>query len=284
MKNVITEYLKHDTTFSSTSKLFTEFRIPTITLCFEDEYKPSVIKELDLKYPPRTVMILGEKFYEHENIKNQPIEEIYENLTYNLNKDWYLKINGNSMDLQLHKGLNEITLHHNKTSIFNVFSAPTFNNGACTVIEPIKGKLKSLENLDLDIRFDEKLKTDYPEKVNIFITSNTTWYGVINNLWLRYDPMKITADLKSKSKSRVIEIYIKEDYYQYINKNKHCEGGCKIANCFQFEEALKLLKKCPEKCLPFLYEGNRQPETVFVPQMFVPENGQSWQRVCCLLF
>ena len=29
---------------------------------------------------------------------------------------------------------------------------------------------------------------------------------------------------------------------------------------------------------------DRQPETVFVPQMFVPENGQSWQRVGCLLF
>ena len=28
----------------------------------------------------------------------------------------------------------------------------------------------------------------------------------------------------------------------------------------------------------------RQPETVFVPQMFVPENGQSLQRVGCLLF
>ena len=30
--------------------------------------------------------------------------------------------------------------------------------------------------------------------------------------------------------------------------------------------------------------GYRQPETVFVPQMFVPENGQSWQRVNSLLF
>ena len=29
---------------------------------------------------------------------------------------------------------------------------------------------------------------------------------------------------------------------------------------------------------------DRQPETVFVPQMFVPENRQSWQRVGCLLF
>ena len=29
---------------------------------------------------------------------------------------------------------------------------------------------------------------------------------------------------------------------------------------------------------------NRQPEKVFVPQMFVPENGQSWQRNGCLLF
>ena len=29
---------------------------------------------------------------------------------------------------------------------------------------------------------------------------------------------------------------------------------------------------------------NREPETVFVPQMIVPENGQSWQRVGCLLF
>ena len=28
----------------------------------------------------------------------------------------------------------------------------------------------------------------------------------------------------------------------------------------------------------------RELETVFVPQMFVPENGQSWQRVGCLLF
>ena len=28
----------------------------------------------------------------------------------------------------------------------------------------------------------------------------------------------------------------------------------------------------------------RQPETVFVLQMFVPENGQSWQCVGCLLF
>ena len=27
----------------------------------------------------------------------------------------------------------------------------------------------------------------------------------------------------------------------------------------------------------------RQPETVFVPQMFVPENGQLWQCVGCLL-
>ena len=28
---------------------------------------------------------------------------------------------------------------------------------------------------------------------------------------------------------------------------------------------------------------NREPETVFVPHMFVPENRQSWQRVGCLL-
>ena len=30
--------------------------------------------------------------------------------------------------------------------------------------------------------------------------------------------------------------------------------------------------------------SNRQPETVFVPQMLIPENGQSWQRVDCLRF
>ena len=29
---------------------------------------------------------------------------------------------------------------------------------------------------------------------------------------------------------------------------------------------------------------NREPETVFIPQMFIAENGQSWQRVGCLLF
>ena len=29
---------------------------------------------------------------------------------------------------------------------------------------------------------------------------------------------------------------------------------------------------------------NREAEAVFVPQMFVPENRQSWQRVGCLLF
>ena len=34
-------------------------------------------------------------------------------------------------------------------------------------------------------------------------------------------------------------------------------------------------------CFNLVY---RQPETEFVPQMFVPENGQSWQRVGCLLF
>ena len=32
------------------------------------------------------------------------------------------------------------------------------------------------------------------------------------------------------------------------------------------------------------YQPNREPETVFVPQFFVPEIGQSWQRVGCLFF
>ena len=33
-----------------------------------------------------------------------------------------------------------------------------------------------------------------------------------------------------------------------------------------------------------IFTTYREPKTVFVPQMFVPENGQSWQCVGCLLF
>ena len=68
-------------------------------------------------------------------------------------------------------------------------------------------------------------------------------------------------------------------------------GSCSSLNEASFSHLYR--KSCKKIKFHMLIDVNRtvlqcncyrEPETVFIPQMFVPENGQSWQRVGCLHF
>ena len=71
----------------------------------------------------------------------------------------------------------------------------------------------------------------------------------------------------------------KEWLFQKSQKKWQLENGETKTNLLQKERS-SINEKDSLK-VTCLY---REPEIVFVPQMFVPENGQPWQRVGCLLF
>ena len=224
------------------------YDFPTVTLCFDEKFKPSAMVSRNITSSVSSLFNNKDRFEKHFMLENMTFAEAYEALSYRLNDDFEIQLSGLGIEkASLRDGSNSFS--NSKTTI-QCFQIPTKYNGMCYAIKGHEMELKLWDILRFDIKFNANTTIkDVPKAMKIFITSNTTSDGIIENIWHSYNPLLLGIPIQSSNGS--FNYVSKIELFEEIILDKRAENITKRRKTFK--EITEYMHICQVKCLPFLY-------------------------------
>ena len=191
--NETTQFMKGSTTFASRTEVVDQFDIPVLVICFEPKYKPSIYGNIneDISY----------YFYQDidvikEEQKRQKLADFLKSASYKLNEDIQIEIrmtNGNkTVKYDLENG--QKAMDNFKIDVYQTF---TLSYGMCYVIESTE-KVSPWVGMQVFIKDLNSENGDKLSKVNLFIASHETWYGIITSVWPYFELEKHSFSFNTK--------------------------------------------------------------------------------------
>ena len=163
----VEEFLKQSTTFSSRYEEIEHIQFPNLIFCMKPGVKTSVTKKFGYKDESSIFYDTSEVY----KTKNKTFWQTYHELSYNYSVDFTIK---------------PTKINFMPTLDFKIESVEelaTFYHGLCHLI--IINKVAKISSMwVLELTFDQDLDPeDLPRKLGLYLTSNDTWYGLINDEW-----------------------------------------------------------------------------------------------------
>ena len=211
MKDQLLNFFKNRTTTSIRTQIANVLEFPTTLICFDPATKLS--KSLEFGFNG-----VHEKF--EKDVLNKTIHETYDELTYQLNKDVFIK---SYHEGNLTQGLNVIKEYYGSRKLnFDVKSLRTYDFGACHKLEPKFNVTYVPIRIRLSITLNSDLQEmDRPEFVAFHFTSNKTWINILNNVWPQFSPLQQNVQFKKEYTTIVLrssDKYFKDG----IDDNNEC--------------------------------------------------------------
>ena len=147
---------------------------PTILICSNTAFKPSMAKEYQFDYPLRSLFWDLQESQQIKNLfKDQSVTNVFNNFSYA--HDLTFSILG---DFVLKPGINYFDFGKNVTGLFELKKIPTIYHGTCHIIDVLEW---GWDYWIFDILINEHLETiDVPKSVSVYITSKNGWQGIVN--------------------------------------------------------------------------------------------------------
>ena len=229
-------FIKDHTTITTRLSKSQSIELPTITFCMSPAQKTSVATAFGFQTFDdwQTVEIPG-----------TTIDQRIQNLSYILNQDFQLNLLGVTLEV----GINEVY-----GSTYEVKPIFTWSEGICYKIQPM---FELTENripwkARFEITFTDKLKKiDIPNQATVFLTSKTSWHGIVAETWPQFRPTEINLDLSNRE-------YLKYVLISRTTQMIRQRGVSSTEDCF-WAEVLKT--KCPKKCIVY-FEEKPKCETI----------------------
>ena len=186
MKDQLNAFLENRSSVSSRHETAAALEFPTITLCIEPATKLSEAKKYGFTN-------INDKFY--KEIPNSTLHERFDDMSYILNKDFYVR---SHMNESITEGLVDIQeLYGTEKFLFDVKGIRTYSHGTCYKLEPKFQMTKTPLRFELEIVLNQELhKMDKAEYVVVYLTSNKTWISLMDDIWPQVNPLKQTIDFK----------------------------------------------------------------------------------------
>ena len=219
-------YIKGSYTLTNSFVKAETLEFPTVTLCTSPGQKTSP----GLLYGLTHSMDLYEK-----DIPNVSLTERFDNLSYSLDRDFQIMINGQEVKV----GINTFEAHSKYEEMnggqFEIKLLRTYTQGTCYSIIP-NFEIRGDYGVDFKVTFNSTLVLqDLPDGIMIYLTSNMSWANIPDLTWPRITP---TSRWLGFGKS-FFEFYV--NIIEYIFKT----GVDNVERCLT-KAAMGL--KCPVKC------------------------------------
>ena len=166
------EYLEGKTTFATKFEDDTNPTYPIIVICPNPPFKPSISKQSGYK----VLTDLTHDWQERYLKDNMTQWEMYENLTYVLDRDFRLdhSIGFGSLD---NLKLGETKLKWWKDKVMSVSQIATSYHGYCILVDHNYDKTMDNGYLKLQINLNNSLE-EIPKSLSVFLSDKNTWQSI----------------------------------------------------------------------------------------------------------
>ena len=221
----IVNYTKGGITLSSRTEHVEYLAAPYMTLCLQPPFKPAMLLKHGLPEDTKNVNDLY--------LALQAIEmELYENLTYELKKDFDIKLevlkNGDKSTEQID---------------FETQKVVTHRNGLCHLIQYNVNASTNDDKIRLYFSY-KGLYSDTPESANILLSSPNGWHGIVVDDWPFFDPTILKIPIE-KPQEQDWTIKVSQTDYHYMTGIEDFEQ-CLV-------EKITRNSECATKCYPFMF-------------------------------
>ena len=236
MVEQLEKFLNKQTTVASKYQLVDSIEPPTLTLCFKNAFKPSMIAKYGIS-----------STYEVE--RDVVNETTYNELIYILNRDYIIKVFVvtamsveedwlNPQKYGLNLGLNQISNNFK----FDVKSIHTFYFGLCTKITP----LFEIQSFPFEfhpiIEMDQSVKVnDLPTGLFVYLTSRDNWHGIPFENWYHYKPSTLLINFKPKAYKKIVARLLPS----FVQYKSGVENATECISKVIFQQS-----KCKRSCNP----------------------------------
>mgnify|MGYP001302521748 CR=1 FL=1 len=240
--NETNDYLKASTTFASRTEQVDKFSLPVLVVCIEPSYKPSIYGN-----GSADLSIILEK--EKSIKKEQKLSDFLKSASYKLNEDIQI-------ELIMYDDNNNIAVKHNLEDgqkvmdnfQIDVYQTQTLKYGFCYLIE--SGEIVSPEvSFDVIVKDLNSNNSNKLSKMNLFVASPETWYGIISLSWPYFE-----LEMHSFS------FDIPNTYYwmdMSVTSISYQKGHESVENCI---ENWKITNDECKKCSPLFFSfQNKMP-------------------------
>ena len=209
-------YLKGGTTYQSIRENVEFLPLPHIILCFNPNFKSSMLKKYGLTLPIIFKDIKNGQF----NVSSK--WELYQQLTFEYNRDF---------NIQFSRG-----------SKFEIKNVATYRHGMCfTISHNISLSAEDgIQKLYLDFS-SNLLIEDVPQNVYFGLTNPTGWYGIVFDDWPLIKPLVFKIPIQSNWVAKLAQT----DYH-------YMQGTEDFEKCLHQKITMKS-SDCEAKCFPILY-------------------------------
>ena len=150
---------------------------PTILICSNTAFKPSMAKEYQFDYPLKSLFYNLQDSQQIESLfKSQSVPDLFYNLSYAHDINFSIM-----SEFFLKPGTNRLNAG-NVTVLFELTIIPTVHHGTCHKIDVLEcTTTDNCPNWFFDISYNETLdKQDIPKSFSTYITSRNGWQGIVN--------------------------------------------------------------------------------------------------------
>ena len=226
----IDAYLKGQYSLANGFVKVKALEFPTITMCIKPGRKLSSSLKYNLQYYDGLYM---------NDFGNSTLIEVYNESSYELGRDFDIFLNSNPQNKvtlgEFHfvgyEGYEEMS-----NGSLDVLEVRTLALGKCYALVP-HSEINQSFGINFEIRLNQALPNqDFPESVQIFLTSNKTWANVAYQMWPQINPSTQTLRFGNS-------------FYTELNvnlvENHFIEGNDDIIKCLT---NLAMKANCSVKC------------------------------------
>ena len=242
-KDVIHKYQEKVSTFKSNSETTT--LVPTTVFCFESSTKMSMINKLNLTDYSLFTSISEQNLTHLASLgisRSEFIDEGY----YKLGQDFELHYEVQKLgNIILKLGENHVVSDFTGNHTIILDKILTIFYGNCYKISSsLNGEHSSMVKYFL--KFNQKISFMDIPTVNIYLTSEENFFGIIGLTWLYGDELKFQLSQNSNDTGSFKFFKLKAKKSKFLNE-KASPCNDQANRCFT-EQLLKI--KCPRKCVP----------------------------------
>ena len=226
---------------------------PTILICSNTAFKPSIAKEYQLDQTLRSLFWGSLK--DSQKVKNlfkrESVPNIFHNLSYANDLTFSIL-----SDFVLKPGTNYIEFGENVTGLIEVKMIPTVFLGTCHIIDVLETSGGDWSYWTFDISYNENLeKVDIPKSFSIYITTKEGWQGIVNAFTDTAESpiLKINTFSLGIEMPLTLEINLVEHLNQFIEIDEFNSDHCKESMIKEI--VYHLNTSCSIACIPVQYSA-----------------------------
>ena len=228
----IQTYRQAGTTFSTHYEVSEMIQVPNILICMQPGVKKSVTRKYGYKLDETYSLYDTTESYKSFNLS---LWEAYNDLGYKYGEDFEIHVK----DVQWYV--------KSDIKIKSIEKVATILHGMCYLVV-IDQQIKFSSYWGFQLAFNQSMEpSDVPKQIDIFVTSNDTWYGLTLNEWPYKQSLYLEDNLMDFDPTKRIDIGISQTEVKFLESN---ENVVPPSNCFA-----KLLMDldCTPQCFPIIF-------------------------------